>query len=735
MGLSFYQSMDAFLSLDVKHPSLLYLYGGVSSIIRTFWLNKYLRDKSLNALYVHTKMPSTRFHRMTSMSDFCFNTIVENGHTKTYDLIILDDFDIHSLEKQVFLRAVSKGMIQYRRLIILCSSVCDYLLATLEKSLRMDRRKFVYFTFDSLQRVCKETPTLQIHYRDYIENDSHQLIWEFDSKSFLTFPNMCDMIDSILEEIDENEMKKQRILVYVQSPEMCDTLVEYYLTHSPLKVVSVHGQKSKKDICSIIHDWRNRVVFSTNIRWKNETMDGNLFTTMIDFGVVYKMNEFGFLSLDYCTKSELEDRTKIMSCGTVYRILSKTFYDDELSQMEEPIFDWKKFIIKCALHNKLEIFISLFSLNETSHHRQITSDLSGLVQYNLLRSDYAFVRTDVDSRKIMTELLRSPLQVQTYTIVMHLCHIHEVSCLPQVTLILSTMMIALIDTITKYGRHRFFDLPRLSNRTPSQVLDNWLRVLLFCSGDSYGIDSYFMTNRQKFLWLLFEVCLTIVVSGNSKNLDLYNIQYNTWNELVLRWKCLYRLSTLQHFENSASFLLHVKTSIEKHTLSKSWCLENRTCPTYLFRKIKIRRDSPVHGNINYIHGEIKENLLELLWKLSSSSTWIHNIHPHSRKIFLHDEVPEPYIIVDLEHHLYLPFPNYLLRYLGDIEDDITDQKTGICLLARKMKDRIETKKQFQETFKKTVIEEIENEVAYRPNKVKYYEMMDDFHYWQSVVSS
>ena len=733
MATSFYRSMDVFLSLEKKHSSLLYLYGGVPSL-RTFWLNKYLRDNSLSALYVYTKTPSSRFHKMTSMSDFCFNTIIGNEHTTMYDLIILDDFNIHSLEKQVFLRALSKGFIQCRKLIVLCPSICEYLLSTLEKSIRTDKRQFLYFTFDSMQRICTEKPRLQIHYRDYIENDSHQLIWEFNSKSFISFPAMCDMIDSILEEIDENDMKNQRILVYVQSPEMCDTIMEHYHTHSPLKVASVHGQKSKKDICSIVHDWRNRIVFSTNIRWKNEMMDRHLFTTIIDFGLVYKMNEFGFLSLDYCTKSELEDRTKIVSCGKVYRILSKQFYDDELCQIQEPIFDWKKFIIKCALHNKLQIFISLFSLNNTCHHSQIMSDISGLVQSHILRkSDYEFVRGDDESRKIMTELLKSPLQVQTYTIVMHLCHIHQVSSLPQVTLILSTMMIALIDTISKYGRHRFFDLPRISNRIPSQVLDNWLRVLLFCSGDSYGIDSYFMTNRQKFLWLLFEVCLTIVVSGNPRNLDLYNLQYNTWNEFVVRWKCLYRLSTLQHFENSASFLHHVKLSIEKHTLSKSWCLENKTCPTYLFRKIKIRRDSAVHGNINYLQEVIKENLLELLWKLSSSSTWVHHIYPHSRKLFLHDEVPEPYITVDLEHHLYLPFPNFLLRFLGDVKDHTTEQKDGICFLATKMKDRIKTKKQFQENFKKTVVEEIENEVAYRPNKVKYYEIMDDFQYWQSVL--
>lgn len=717
--MTFYDFMNSFM----KSPAEVGFISGECCDIKTYWLNMYLsQHPHIDYMYLLPKKRHTNFRRSMTLKDFCHNHFIRDDVEKRpIDLLILEDFHRESLEKEVLFMTWCDRAFHCSKILILSDSMVEYHFRYLEKYVRQPRIFFHgYYTNDSID-VSIET---DIEYIDYMENEHHQICWEFDPTSFITSNDMCQMIDLVMEKINDIDLSDNRILVYVQSPEICETILDYYTQQTNILVNTIHRQKSSSDISRILKDQNIRLIISTNIKWNHENMSLNPFTVVIDFGMMYSMNEFGFLSLDYCKQRELIERAKILGSGRLFRIMSKNFHDESLPYTEIPIFDWKRFLIQCALYGKLSYFLTFLPssgswLGKRNNYRQIMVDLSTITLNHIVKHDRTVNQKCEGALDILNTLIPSTFRVESFYQVITLNHLHQMSSLPDNILILSTMMIALIDTIQTSGRHRFFNLPRVTNRQQSQIFDSWIRVMMFCHGDCDGIDSYFYSNRQKFLWLIFELCLTNIMSS-SEQFDLYNFQKNTWIEFVKRWKLIY--SKISHYSlpNIPLFLQHVKISLLSHVQSRIWSMDRGTYPHFLFPKHK----HYVKGIFYYLSPILKDCLLTTMWKVSDGSTWTHNLQPYTRKLFLMNDNPEPYITIDLEQRLHLPFPSSIVQFLRDFKSG-----EGLEKLAQSFQNIKTEKAKLRKKFQQSVVHQIQQEVAYRPNMSKYHEVMEDFHYW------
>lgn len=745
----FYDILDSFLSSSLRN--VMCLYGGTGSE-RMYMVRRYFHHqcRGVRPVYVSSYLPHVHYRlgKMMTWRHFCYECIIRNSYPKNYDVLILDDFHIHSLERQVVLLGWLRKQIPYSKLIIISPVLVHYHFKLIESYTNTKEHDVYKYDFDraSVPEMFHKDKDVQIEYKDYIQNENYEITWEFDSKTHISFINMCLMIDSILDEMEDPNLERSRILVYVQSPEMCDMLAEHYHSHSSFYIDTIHGQKPKKEIYRILSSRSIQIIFSTNIRWNPEYVYTNLIDAIIDFGVAYSKTEYGFLCLGYCSQSELHNRTHILTRGKVYRIMSKQFYENQ-PYIETPIFDWRPFLLQCIIHNKLDYFIEWLPSGHSpstrvGYVRNIFQDIYNLVKCHILQHDFKINNFHFEKSKMIRNLVKTPFSVEMYSIISHLYHIHHVSCVPDITLCLSTMMISLIDTIAKHGRHRIFDLPRITNRAPSYVFDNWLRVLLFCNGESYGIDTYFISNRQKLLWLTFELYLTILIRPTGYTFNIYNIQSQTWNDFVRRWQILYQMITSQSAAmlSQNDFLQQTQSKIQQYTITREWSLQHGTYPHYLFKNYRLRRPTrELRGTFYYLRGDIKESLLNTMWKLSDYSTWTHNLHPHHRKMLLHDELQEPYITIDSEHQLYLPFPNHVLRYLDSFRNPIVitvleaGEINDIQTESSKRDARITQKQLLRNHFRRTVVDQIDCEVAFRPLKYKYYEVMNDFEYHRNLL--
>lgn len=702
---------------------------------KTFWLSHFFRKRSnLQCVYTYGKKPSGTITGALSIRYFCTHHVMTRSYPSHMDVLVLDDFHMNSVEKDVVLMAWSKKVIPCKKLIVVSSFLSQYHVGILEMFTQTKKETFeIYHYTGSVASYSDLSCPPFIEYRDCLADNEDQLYWEFDKNAFIPFPTMCEMVDSILEECNDPRLERYRVLVYVQSPDMCEKMAEYYSRHTCLVVATVHGQKSKNEVYELLHESRIQMIFLTNIRVRVDDFISNSFHVIIDFGMSYSMTKFGFVTMGYCSQSEMIHKSSFLQTGYVYRIMSEDFYN-ALPYAEWPIFDWKPFLVHCAMHKSLSYFMFLCSpLNSkkskdpcvVTHSQEIFHDIHFLKKCHLLTEEHSLTCHHRNNEHVLHKLLSSSFQVENYSVIAHLYRIHETSCLPESILLLTTMLIALVDTILKHGRHRVFLLPRLSNKQPSQILISWLRVLLFCNGEIDDSDSYIRSTYQKFLWTVFEVYLSIILQPNGYTMNLYNIHPKTWQEFVFRWKSLWcMMGMCPKTDSEHKFLRFAKDKLERNVVKKDWCLKNGTYPKYFFRNVKKHGDA-IRGSIGHLHDKIRERLLETMWKLSDYSTWTSNLCPYSRKIFFNAEFYPPNVSVNPDYNLHLPLPTHVVSYIDELRSD-----KGLCDAANQMNSFIQSKKKGMETFRNTVVQELENEVAYRPDKYKYYEAMMDFKKYQ-----
>lgn len=359
-----------------------------------------------------------------------------------------------------------------------------------------------------------------------------------------------------------------------------------------------------------------------------------------------------------------------------------------------------------------------------------------LGQFNLIDSKFNITPMLDKYQHLIPFLISSAFHEKHYMVITHLYHIHQQQSLPQITLILATLNISLIDTIVSYGKHKLFYFTTHHKHSTSQLLSMWLKII-FSYDDTednrrlMNDNSIFMSNNSNSYTILFEMILTMIMNNCEKSIrKFFHINHRTFARFIHRWKLLCSRDFFNIIPNSCT--LSNKQFIDniQHSLSCNPSYLNRI-QLYLRPFIHPYHLLPIHtinyGSWYYMSEDIANDYYKIMWKLTDHSVWYDNVLPMNRKFYYNDDlIEESKIVIDMEHQIYLPIPKGIRQHMDNLNLNILHQLNSF-------EELVEYKKEVKTYFKSSVVDQIENEVAYRPNMAKFFDVMQDFYSWKELI--
>lgn len=718
------QSLDLFLASATEEVLCVF---GPTRTGKTFVLQSYLQRRQADIQYVYTtvtkSIPQPR-KNLYSLQHFCKEFVICGSRPIETDVLVIDDFQCTIPEREVLLCAFAKKRVRCAKIIILSSVLDDNHLEILETFTTTKRNLYRYFKTELSPYTIECGPRV-VQYSDCTADVLGNIEWEFTPNMYIQEKEMREYIHYILRLRRDEAIEKNRVLVYVQSAEMCERLATHFSKYYAyvIRTATIHGKKEKGYLW-YTHD--PQIIFSTSSLGGVNSTNMYYFSSisiLIDFGLVYKPHKSGFLQLGYCSQLEMKERSSVMTNGRIYRVMSKSFFD-ELPRHENPLYDWKPLLLYSALRHRLDFLIQLLNdkrFLKLSFTGDVYRSIEDLKYYKILNTDHTHMgRIAEEDQGLLYRLLHSCFQEKNYSIILRLQRIHRMSSLPRVILTSMVIMISIIDTISKYGRNSIFSFPDKPSQSQRRKFEAWLEVLAFCRGDSVGHT--FGGNHVTFLWSVFELFLTVIVSDREE-IRNYNIHFRTWTQFTRR--CQFLCNAFGLSGESSPVVPFMKSVLSSVMNKRTWGIQRGVFPEYMFRKRLTKESSDtarsyiMTGSWFLLQEDVHQLLVQSLWKLVDNSQWRQFVHPFYRKKFSTHGLEDPHIEVQPENDLHLPLPINVATYVNSLSEHIWGEYS-------RRKHCSESKTEWKNTFRQGVLKDIDNEVAYRPGKVKYLECCEHF---------
>lgn len=656
---------------------------------------------------------------------------IEHKHKHFY-YIIIDDFHVETPEKIMVLLAIAKKYVLFEKLIVLSSTLSKYHVEMLESLTHDPKNNVVYF-----RMYPQHVP--EVIYVDKLVTEDMLMPWVFDPHTYIMTDIMSQMIQQIMLEKDIRE-DSRRILIFVQSADVCEAIARDLEEWSSYSVATVYGQKYNSEIVEICNS-DTKVIVSTNILENGFTV--NDVGLIIDFGIVYSVNRYGFVSLRYCSKSELFNRNQLIDrhrSGKVVRVMTESFFMS-CPIIEIPMFHWDKIIFEMILKKGYIFVMDIISYPSdnpiiSKFGDDMVASIYTLSKYHLIDSEFNITSMLAKYKHLIPFLISSAFHEKHYMVITHLYHIHQQRSLPQITVLLATLNISLIDTIISYGKHKLFYFTTHHNHSTSQLLSMWLKIIFSYdeTEDNRRLmhdNSLFMSNNSNSYTILFEMILTVIMNHCDNSIrKFFHINHRTLAQFIHRWKLLCSHVFFNIIPNSDT--LSNKQFIDKVQKMLSYDPSYlNTVQLYLRPCIHPYRLLPIntihYGSWYYMSNHIANDYYKVMWKLIDHSSWHDNVLPMNRKFYYNDDmIEEPKIVIDVEHQIYLPIPEDIRQHMSNLKMNIAQQSASF-------QECIESKKEVETYFKNAVVDQIENEVAYRPNMAKYFDVMQDFYSLRALI--
>lgn len=610
---------------------------------------------------------------------------------------------------------------------------------------------------------------VEVEYRHVFEDYDGQPMWEFDGATFVTPTDMCNVVQSILMEFVPSS--KHRTLIFVQSADVCEYIRDTIHLYSTLSAVTVHGQKSHQEMDETLAKEFD-VLIATNILESGDRPIPHI-RMVIDFGLCYSMNTYGFVSMRYSSRMEMNKRSKHLyhvghddvspSKKRLMRIMTEGFFHT-LPYMELATFDWKHFVMERMLNDQISRFLEIMHehtdsslvqpslrVYETPIQKDMYRDILDLASYHLIEHDFTWTKPASLYLPVFRTLLRTPFHTKGYAVIAHFYHMTSIDSIPLIIQILVSLTMALVDTVHRYGQYKLFYLPLQYNRSPNQMFGVWMRILYRMAGMEESDGHMFMFHDRQFLIVFIELMLTIIMSEDPYHtIREYHINTRVFRQLMYRWKILCGRDLLNLFGYSfpitdRAFLQYLKLALQPFIERRSWEVHVRDHFEHLLHRLsspnpssrnhrspklsKRRSHRPqattIQGQWCALPSTIMDAYTDRMWRLLDYSTWTQSIRPYDRRLYFDHEMDDPYVTIDAEHGLYLPMPKHVENHVGHLRRSI---ENAVAVYQARVEQRLLCRLKFDDC-----VEQIREEVAYRPNMVRYLECEQRFYEYASAI--
>ena len=739
-----------YITKKTNKPSV-FLLPRKTNLSIPFWA-KHVVVKSLSQ-FVHTSVMTQRFHPI--------------------EILVVDEFHVENTEWKVLLRALGKNMVPWKKLVFISATFSEYHYELMDEYFGLDRMKD--FRSVHVERKGGSIFKTEIEYISEVSwktiskenNKENDHKWVFSSGQYV----IPDVMHRILHHLLRLFFKKKgrqptRVLVFLPTPETCEVVADLMRidewnekNRGLYSYVTVHGQKSREEIDGVIHKVvsrkgyktegrypRTEVILATNILETSITLSG--LDLVIDFGICYAPDELGNIVQRYCTRSEMiqrSGRTGRLCHGTVYRIMPVDFFDWLFYAVPHKT-EWGHFILQSALEDQIPILQSIFR-NVNSDERDIAHEIEKLESYHLLKFDnHQYTVHHHPSHKLQ-QLIKSNFQIRSFPLILALWEKSNIVKMSDASIIMMTLMIALMDTIYRFGVYRLFYIPRVESCSYRHLLRCWNEYLECIQEAVYKHYPNPKGKREEqLLWRMVELVLTVVQCPSyGKELQ---INGRIWNQFIYRWKTLLGPDFFNRLPISSTttpmkkcdFIDFLQKFISQHNQVVScerWILFKKKERLCTFIEMIKDRQQVLSKNIKSIHTEkknkskvlfqgewimilpnYKDEMRRLFWYLPPSSATPVDFLPDWTNYYTNNrEILQPKICLYDELVLFCP------RII----------QTHYHHLTKEIKKKCEIRKTFQnekscwKSVMNNVVDEIDNDVAYRSGMYKYFECKDRYY--------
>jgi Cdc6-like AAA superfamily ATPase len=625
--------------------------------------------------------------------------------------------------------------------------------------------------------------------KENIENTENNHKWVFSSVHYVIPDMMHHILHYLLKMYGEKKGRRPtRVLVFLPTPETCEIVADLMRMEesiekkpSAYKYVTVHGQKSREEIDRVINavyktesgfsrtesgfprtesgfprtesgfprtesDFtKTEVILATNILETSITLAG--LDLVIDFGICYAPDAMGNIVQRYCTQSEMiqrSGRTGRLCDGTVYRVMPLDFFEWLVYAIPHKT-EWGHFLLQCALQDQIPVLQSIFTNIDSSSmdEREIVNELQKLESYHLLNVTHNHQYTVSYSKEKVQQLIKSNFQIRSFPLILHLWDKSNASNISDVSIFMMTLLTALLDTIYRFGMYRLFYIPRIESYSYRYLLRCWNDYLQSIQDAVY---KHHRTQKREeedqLLWRMVEMVLTVIKCPSYSN----ELQINgrIWNQFLLRWKTLLgpdffnRLSSSSYTTmKKGDFLLFIQNFISKNQgilPVERWNIfkKNERLCTFI-QMIKDRqqvlstsiKDSKktkcilFQGEWIMVLPEYKEEMRRLFWYLPSSSATPTDFLPDWSNYYYTNESLSLRPHISLHEELVLSCPRVFKTHYQNLTTHVQKK----C----KIRETIRNERSTWKTVMNDVMDEINNDVAYRFGMYKYFECKDRYY--------
>jgi hypothetical protein len=614
------------------------------------------------------------------------------------DVLILDEFHVENPEKYMILQLIKKKNMEIKKLIVVSATMSEYDYNILESCMDQSQNNFCHISIQN-----KREYTISIEYKTSFKNNHNNLI--FNSNYFFSEYDMSFIVKDILT----NEKLNQNILIFVQSPDICEKMFDS-LKGEFKNIYTIHGQKTNEEIKEILNDKQNKIIIGTNILETSITIPN--LSYIIDFGICYSPDaNTGELLPRYCSQSEMIQRmgrTGRTCSGKIVRIYSEVFYNHQ-PYIYNTKFNWKPILLESILNKNLLFIKTLFEDDDRIEHH-IEQDLEYLIQHGIICHEYQLLKyIDIPILKCM--LSNSSLfLIKRYPMIIELYNIHKKMFLPENMLILCTLVISLLDITEKYGFMKLFYLPSSKKHSYSKNICEWKYIM--------SIMTNSINDPRHFLYMFINIII-MILSDPKQKYEIYHINGRIWKQLKYRWIFLLKLYNIS-FENIFDKL---KIITKKHR----WYINDDVCKKkygnkqiwyHIFNKKEEDEKLSLSHEIYTLTNDAYNVLNKILYKMiDKTPSIIYNILPYDR--YLTNESMN----IMINDYFYIDVIDELQLHINELKKNIINHDVVLTYKYRPyiLKEKIE------------MLKEIENEVAYRPGNFKYNECFEHFTFCQNQL--
>lgn len=716
---TFYESKDA---------SIMYITGE-TGCGKTRGVMKYVHQhfdqKNCLFLFPHRKqflsIEPSLYVKVMTLQKFCEMMMYSSLSNQIVDLVVMDEFHVESTEWLITLCLFQKYSKLFPKIIFISATFSSYHLTTIETYLQVKHSNFHYFELTSPLSY-----NVDIEYIDqcYLKDTNFEYKWTFNRYTFPSQETLSLLLINFLKTL-ETTSSKVRILVFLQSPNICEQVLDvlkkrqiHRNVHECWKFHTIHGQSSKQETTTVLQSLQNhQVILGTNVLETSITIPN--LTHVFDFAMCFAKTDHSNLELRYCSQSEMiqrAGRTGRTCNGKVFRFVSKSFYETREYSISHH-YDWSTWVLRHCLRRQessLESLQDLFSSSRQDQERKMThitdihEAIRKMISWGILDTNGDCVYND-DKKQILQQMNQSncPFQIRLYKPLVQLVDKWKRGYLSNKYFILSTGVMALLDTFERYTFRKFFYFPPTLSFDYLSCWNQWKEFL-----HTYTTRvGYF----EQVLTVVFSLIGDLCHAKHSKTsvvkqwMNMYQINGRMFRQFCIRWK-----SIISHFfpKSSTNFLVYISSFFHKNDFYKDdWYIPKETRIWHVIVEMKKdhldTREDGINGHFHLLRFDYWDHLFTLFWNLDTCGLWNTCIQDSSNidssfvpSIFCKNFLSECM-------YLYLSPPRHVETFYRTKKDMI--QKSFVFL-----QDEQHFKQYWKMMFTKNVIECIDTDVAYRP---------------------